>query len=760
MCVLAGVVELAAVGIAHRRAVLSAPAPTLLLLDKREVQLGEMGADDEPRTGFWVPNPLPARAARATMAIEDQRFFEHPGVDPRAVARALRDNQRAGRRVSGASTLAMQVARLQQPSPRTWPTKVVEALTALLLVDRYGHDRVLTHYLTLAPYGNNLHGIGYAARRYFDKPVGDLSWAETALLVALPQAPGTMNPYEHKGMLRAKKRAAQILDLLAESDDMDPVEAGAAHVALDRLTLPPKQIRPAATLHAVLELSRQLQSSDRTEPLVHTTIDLELNRFAEKTLREAVDHWSERGAGNAAALVVDRKTGAIRAWVGSTSWLDAEQKGAIDYVTEPRYPGSTLKPFLYTAALDAGVLHPTTVLDDLRIGRSGIRNSDGRFLGPLLPRRALANSRNIPAVHLARKLGLETLYGAFRDLELHDDTVGVDHYGAGVAIGGMPTSLLALVRAYDALASGGVLRSLRWTEEGQRDAGVRVFSEPNARRVGLWLSDPMARQPTFPRHGYTEYPYPVAVKTGTSPDYRDAFAVAWTEDTMVGVWVGHPDWRPMRKLGGYNAAAKLVQVLLHRVDGTAPRTGSLPRPRGEVEVAVCGLSGQRATQACDQVWLEPFAPSAAPVEDCGVHTRVAVDRRTGEISGPDVAPEHVGWRTFVQLRDERASWAASVGLPLLAPADDGPAQLSVVSPPAGGVLVRDPEAPAGAGTVELRVTARGDVEQVLWRVDGEELALVDAPWVVHWELTPGEHTFEAEAVMRDVRSRPVRVRVY
>ena len=190
-----GLVWLGWVGLAWSRCRLVTPEATVQLRDRHGEFLGEVGADDE-RLGFWAGRTPPERVVAATLALEDRRFAEHPGVDPVAIARAVRQNREAGERVSGASTVAMQVARMQDPGPRTVPRKLTEALTALLLVDRYGRDAVLRQYLTLAPYGNNVYGIGYAARRYFDKPVDDLSWAETALLAAVPQAPGARNLLE------------------------------------------------------------------------------------------------------------------------------------------------------------------------------------------------------------------------------------------------------------------------------------------------------------------------------------------------------------------------------------------------------------------------------------------------------------------------------------------------------------------------------------------------------------------------------------
>lgn len=749
LCVVASAV--AAVGalgaFAWTRSGAEPPQATRLLTDRHGAYLGEVGVGPDERLGFWSAGErrcsepdascLPARVVAATVALEDRRFDQHPGVDPVAVGRALLQNHREGRRVSGASTLAMQVARLQHPGPRTWPRKIGEAATALALTARYGRDGVLERYLRLAPYGNNVHGIRYAARRYFHKPVADLSWAETALLVALPQAPGTMNPYRRDGLARATVRAEQVLDLLRDDGTLPATEHARAHEELGRLQLPARPLRPASTLHPVLALS-EVRGSD---PVVRTTLDLELQSDVQWMLHGAVEAWSSRGAGQAAAVVLDRETLAVRAAVGSVGW-GGDEAGAIDFTRARRYPGSTLKPFLYAAALDRGVLAPDTVIDDLQRGPEGISNADHRFLGPLLPRQALANSRNVPAVHVANLVGLEEVYDVWERLGLHDGSVPVGHYGLGVAIGGMPVRLLDLTQAYGALASDGVLRPMRWLEDAPVEDGTRVFTADHARLVSAWLADPMARLPSFPRAGATEYPFAVSVKTGTSPDFRDSWAVGTSGDWIVGVWVGHPDWRPMRGISGYRGGARLVQQImldLHEEEADGLADLRAPGPDGWETHALCPLSGQRATEACDGELTEWFAPGRGPVHDCAVH---------GIVSG----------RTVVDLPSRYASWMERAGLTAAEPVrTDQVVAVSVLSPQDGMHVIRDPEVPADRATLRLQAAVDPPVEQVVWLVDGTPFAVVGHPYAVRWPVQAGTHTFEARLPYRPERSGAVRV---
>jgi penicillin-binding protein 1C len=769
------------------RAHLVDPAPTLLLRDRSGAFLGEVGAPEADGYGYWptalgaggeAPDEAPGgvaggepprpqtnpRVVAATLALEDRRFHQHPGVDPVAVARAVRQNLQAGRALSGASTLAMQVARMQDPGPRTLPRKVVEAVTAVLLTARYGREAILEQYLRLAPYGNNIHGIAYAARRYLDKPVDDLSWAETAFLCALPQAPSRTNPFDPAGRARAVARARRILDVLHGQGLLDDAELALARDQLAVLRVPDKGRRPDEALHVVLRLGETLV--DRSDPLVETTIDLPTQRAVTARLGEALARFGEKGARNGAVMVVDVATGDVRAAVGSSAYDDVGRAGAIDYTRAPRSPGSTLKPFFYAMALDRGVIGPGTVLDDLARGPDGIENVDGDALGPLLPRQALANSRNVPAVNLLAKVGLAEGYGILRELGLHSDELPASHYGLGLSIGGLPVRLDALTEAYTALAGDGRLRPLRWRADVAAAPGRRVFTESTARLLAVWLSDPMARLPTFPRMGPTELPFPVAAKTGTSSDYRDAWTVAWSTAHVVAVWIGDPTATPMARLGGYAAAAHVAREVLRDLHGDAglglSDTG-FPPPAGWVGARVCPLSGRLGGEACGRVVTEHFPKGEAPTAPCDVHLRLRMDIRDGTLATADTPARYTRLETFVELPQRFAAWQARVGLPRPPSGRSMPGisltpeapRVRITGPRDGSHVARDPESPAS--TVALTATVEPPVPQLLWLVDGEPFALADAPYTVRWPVTPGEHHFEARIPLTPVSSAPVRL---
>jgi penicillin-binding protein 1C len=780
----AGVSALVFVGFALWCARFSSPPPTFLLHDRQGRFLGEVCAPADGELGYWPVEKLPPRVVAATLAIEDRRFALHSGVDALAVLRAARDNVRHRRRVSGASTLAMQVARMQRPGARGYGRKAFEAVTACFMTAIHGRNAVLAQYLRIVPYGNRIHGIGYAARRYLDKPVEDLSWAEIAFLSAIPQSPARMNPFVPSGRLRAVARGQEILKRLLAQGVLTQAEHELASKQIEVLQIPPLGERPRMALHALLRLEHQLGDSRARavfaqRPIVATTLDLEMQDEVAWIVQEAVQGWRAQGAGNAAAVVLDRRTLEVLAWVGSADYFDAAHAGAIDFTGVPRSPGSALKPFVYALALERGVITPATVLDDLERGAGGITNADDLFLGPLLPRVALGNSRNVPAADLLARVGVDQGYGFMRDLGLHEGREPARRYGLGLAIGGLAVTLEQLIRAYGVLSLEGRLADIRWFEGQARSAERQVLSEDTARQVALFLSDPMARLPSFARMGAVEYPFPVAVKTGTSSRFRDAWTVGFSTRYLVGVWVGDPDFHPMNRLTGYRSAAELAKrIFLHLHRGQTQGLDDLafPPPRGFDALRVCSLTGTRANEACDGVFLEYFRPGEAPEGVCQAHVRVAVDTRTGARATADTPRRFAEIRTFVELAPRYAAWAASAGLPR--PPSDGlqsfasaaaetsaahssvrPVRVSVTAPESGVRLLRDPETPADAATLALRAVVDPPTAQVVWYVDGQPYEVVDYPYTARWKLAPGEHSFQARVPEAAASSASVRVRV-
>ena len=772
---------------------LQGPAPSYLLLDRHGQFIAELAGVGEDY-GYWPVAELPPRVVAAALALEDKRFDSHPGVDVLAMGRAMYQNVTLGKRVSGASTIAMQVARLLDPGERNYWHKVRETVRALVLTARYGRHEIMAAYLRLVPYGNRAHGIAYAARRYLSKPVADLSWAEIAFLSAIPQAPSNMNPFHENGRLRAIARGQRLLQQLREKDVLSAAEFELAQQQIIDMHFPQPPVRPPHSLHAMLKLQQVLAAaapSGGAEPYrVVTTLDLGLQDSVTQLAADAISQWRRKGAGNAAVVLLDRESNGVLAWVGSTDYFAREQAGALDFAKTLRSPGSALKPFFYALAYEQERITPATILDDLPAASVGVVNADRSYLGPMLPRQALANSRNVPAVHLLNEIGLEEGYAFLRELGLHANEHDARYYGLGLSIGAMPVTLEHLVQAYSVLANDGKWRSLNWYQ-GQSGASKQLLSPGTARQVTMHLSDPSARLPSFPRMGSTEYSFPVALKTGTSEGLRDAWTVAYSRKYLLGVWIGNPDARPMHELTGGSSAAELARQILNLLHGNE-RHGqtdlSFPHPNGYKRVSVCALTGKRATPACDPVFEEWFKPGQEPQQDDDAYLRLSIDLRNGLLAHAGTPKRYVERRTFVRLPPRYADWAAQAGLPqpphavstisnsmsvaqrfkphagtgmltAAVTADLAPTKLHISSPGNGESLLRDPSLPATRNTIGLRVEIVPPVREVLWMVDGKPYQVAAYPYTVRWPLQAGEHLFQARIPLTNEKSDPVRIRV-
>ena len=672
--------------------------------------------------GFWPLERIPERVARATLALEDRRFYRHPGVDLRAMLRAAWWNVTRRGRSEGASTIAMQVARMQSPRPRTLANKLIEAATGLAILARNGHEATLSHYLRIAPYGLGSHGVAHAARFYFDMPLDDLSWAQVALLAAIPQSPGRMNITRESGLRAAAARARRAIDRLEAEGAIDAMQANMARNELGAMRPLEHKRRPAA-LHLALRYERlvregRVRAISSYDPRVFATIDLSVQRDATQLARRYLSTFRGAGARQVAVMVAERGTNAVIADVGSADYRDP-RAGAFDYTRVPRSPGSTLKPFIYALAFERGALKTTDLIDDVPEGASGVSNADGQFLGPMTPRQALANSRNVPATNLLRRVGLDANYRFLHELGLHDLEAPAEDFGVSMAIGALPTRLENLLRAYTALADDGVMSDLSFARMENRRPPRRMISIDSARLITSILADPQARLPSFPRYGPLEFPFAVAVKTGTSQNYRDAWTIAYSRKFIVGVWMGRADAGAMRGVGGVTSAARLVHAVIARLHGSNAgdiAQDGFPTPPGRVAIDLCRADAGAGCAQTLREWVKPDEATPAAVASSTtprVETNAAPDRTAITIA----TPEH---NTRV--------W-------------------------------RNPEQPQRFNRLALKLAPGAGAAQILWVVDGEPFATAQADDTVYWPMTPGEHRIQARLALAPVRSRLVRVTV-
>ncbi|MDP2864852.1 MAG: penicillin-binding protein 1C, partial [Elusimicrobiota bacterium] len=551
----------------------------------------------------------------ATVAAEDKRFFLHPGVDFRSVARAVWQNSKEGRAVSGASTITQQLARALEPRPRTFLGKLSEMFSALRLEAGRSKEEILQGYFNGVSYGPLLTGAEAASQDYFGLPAKDLSLAQAALLAGLPKSP--VNYYPRRNPKAAFSRQRLILRRL--------LDLGLAGEESYRLALAEKvSIRERERFFEAPQFCDHVLKRSGAGK-IKTTLDLRAQRAAVAALKDRLAALgSSHHITNGAALVLDNATGGILAWAGSNDFFDNANSGQVDGVTAQRQPGSALKPFLFALAMSKGA-RPSDLIEDAPIYAAGGHaplNYDKTYHGPVRLREALACSYNIPAVRLAVKTGLAAFLAKLKDFGFESLDKPAEFYGEGLALGNGEVTLLELVNAYAALARGGVWLPARFELESPAAPARRAIGRGEAYLITDILSDNSARAPAFGINSAFNLPFDFAAKTGTTKDYRDNWAVGYTPEWTAGVWVGNFDGSSMRRVSGISGAApalKEIALALEKFYGSTP----FRRPPGIRTVKVCPESGLPPSAFCPSSMDEVFSAGNLPPGQCAQHTPAA-----------------------------------------------------------------------------------------------------------------------------------------
>lgn len=650
---------------------------------------------------------LPPRLVHAMLAAEDKRFFDHCGVDGLAIARATRDGLMHRRIVSGASTISQQLVKVSAPRPRTWRTKVIEAVTALRLEELWSKERILTEYLNRVDFGHLNVGIAAASDYYFGKPLGDLTDAECAFLAGLPKNPYRLSP--HRSLTATQSRQRVVLRRMHDNGWLTD-DAFALATAE-----PPKVRPPQRQFLAPHFIDLALREADLTSARVRTTIDLDLNEFAQARLAEQIAGLRDSNVHNGAVVVIDNATSSVLTLVGSENYF-APGTGQVNGAWSPRSAGSSVKPFTYLLALERGAT-PATVYADVPTefatptGLIRVDNYSRRCSGPVSLRSALAGSLNIPAVRALNDIGgPETLLHRLQAGGLTSLTRTSSEYGLGLTIGNAEVRLLELANAYASLARMGQFRP--W----------RIFADeplPPARQIGdaraCWLiadilNDNTARIPSFGASSALRFDFPVACKTGTSTDYRDNWAMAYTPEFTVGVWVGNFDGSAMRGVSGVSGAAPVMHAVMAHLH-TRFGTSWFATPPEVVTADVQPLTGRRIEKGWPTGVREKFlAEHLPPVESVDDYDD------DGRVRLPAVYAEWL------------ASSENSLGTQALA-ADP----LRIISPAPGTTFVIDPDLPSSR---HVRLVAKGSPDT---RWQSETLGVTAQGREAQAILSEGEH---------------------
>lgn len=722
--------------------------------------LREMTSDLELRGQPLELDAIGPRLIQSTLTSEDAAFFSHDGVDGAAIARAMSQNLRHRRMVSGASTITQQLVKLLdsrgRPGARNLANKLDEAARAQNLEQRLTKPEILREYLNRLPYGHGLVGPEAAARAYFGVASKDLSWAQAAFLAVLPRAPSYLDPYRYQDRVLLRQRA--LLGALHEQHHLSELEHRRA--LAEPIVLHPLA-RPFLAPHLVDALVAEDRLSEGTATM--TTLDAELQRDVEGLMRTHLATLVGRGASDAAAIVVDNASGEVLAYVGSADFHDVAIDGQVDMARARRQPGSTLKPFVYALAFASGrsAAEMTADVETSFIEPGGTytpENFDRTFEGPIPLREALAGSLNIPAVRLAHEVGTSKLLDLLHRLGFASLSEPADHYGLALALGSGEIELRELAVAYMALARGGTMTPLRFTADentlGNPVAGTEVLTPEISALVTEALADPLARVRGLHGRGPFGLMYPVAVKTGTSSGYRDTWTAGYTRERTVAVWLGNADSTPTVQLTGASGAGPLFADVMDRVMRDIPHRAPLWDPELLVDVDVCPLSGLPHADTCDEHVTRRFARSHLPEGTCDLHRRVARDPKApaglrcaedGRSVAVLLPAEFDGWlsqRTGSPDPFGRP-WLSRARVPGCADAAAAVPTVRVTQPAPGSVYA------LGLGrdqTIELRAElavggepAARDLGDVEFVVDGEVRARSRWPYQARIPARPGDH---------------------
>jgi 1A family penicillin-binding protein len=770
--------------------------PSIRITDRFGRTLYEVLGDQSGRHAVVPLEDIPLSLKQATIATEDNGFYQNPGIDLRGIIRSAWINLRGGDTIAGGSTITQQVARnllmsSQERGQRTIKRKLREAILAWQITRHYSKDQILGLYLNQSYYGGLAYGVEAAAQTYFGKPVSDLDLAESALLAGLPQAPNEYNPFTHPEA--ARQRQQTVLRLMEAAGEISPAQRQLAE--REPLVLA-KQPYPIEAPHFVMlvrsqvdELFTPAEIYQHGGLVVRTTLNLDWQHLAESAIRNQIQalKYSPDGLGhntnNAALVAIDPNNGQVLAMVGSPDYFSAQDNGAINMAVSPRQPGSALKPILYAAALDPTQPNPWTAATMLLDVKTSFVTHDGQSYtpanydlkehGPVLLRDALGSSLNIPAVLTMDHVGLPRLFqlGARLGLTTLKDP---QKYDLSLALGGGEVRLSELTAAYGAFANGGYridentileIRDFQgntlYTPSPQPK--VRVLDARVAWLISNILSDNDARIIGFGPNSILRLDRPAAVKTGTTSNFHDNWTVGYTPDLVVGVWTGNTDYEPMRDVNGLAGAAPIWHEFMRAVLAGKP-SKDFSRPDGLTQVEVCALSGLLPTDVCPYRRLEWFIDGTQPTREDPFYKAVYVDARSGHLASASTPNQDRVRQVVLDLPPDAQPWAHVQGLTLLsdlealsgvpqAAGDQTAARLQIISPSPSSTYRIAANLPVSDQRIPIQAVGDDDLQKVTLCLDGVQIAHFEAgPYQAWWSLSPGLHQVWARAILPDGQS--------
>lgn len=597
-----------------------------VLLDRNGNLLGAKIAPDG-QWRFKGGGALPDKFKTCILEFEDRGFYKHYGISLKGLGRALSQNIRHQRIVSGGSTITMQLARLMRKNPpRSFPEKILEMILATRLEIRYSKQEILTYYSANAPFGNNVVGLEAASWRFFGRRPDKLSWAESATLAVLPNAPGLIYPGKnHQRLLEKRNR------LLRRLHDQRLIDETTLQLSLKE----PLPDKPLPLLqHAPHLLERLIREKHQGQTLT-SAVDIHLQKKATELLELHSQMLRENRIFNGAIMITSVHSGKVLAYVGNTHSADSEQSCNVDCITAPRSTGSILKPFLFEQSLEDGLITPTTLVPDIPTQYGGFspKNFSLQYDGAVPANKALARSLNIPMVRLLNSYGLEKFHRMLKQLGLTTLHKPARHYGLSLILGGAEAKLWDLSNAYTTIAQQLRDDTIHPVSLLAGEATIKHRKQPPASGNNRWHKlDRACIYSTFEAMVDVNRPdedgnwrifasaQKIAWKTGTSFGFRDAWAIGVTPDYVVAVWIGNADGEGRPGLTGVRAAAPLLFDLFAQL----PRSSHwFSAPGKEMCRAVlCRESGHRASVLCLNTETVSIPATCLKTTACPYHQTV------------------------------------------------------------------------------------------------------------------------------------------
>jgi len=733
-----------------------------VLLDRNEQLMGARLAKD----GQWrFPGDeleVPETFEKAIVVFEDKRFFKHLGVDILAFGRAMRDNIKARSVVSGGSTLTMQTMRLaRNRDARTLWQKGVEMMCAWRAELRYSKKEILQLYAAHAPFGGNVVGLGAASWRYFHKAPDQLSWGEAATLAVLPNAPGLIHPGRNRDALIAKRN--RLIDKLEAEGIIDQTEASLAKD--EPLPLAPHPL-PNIAPHV-------LGHYTDAEITLHSTIDIDLQQRLAELVQRHADLLSLNGVNNAALMVMETESGEVRAYIGNVSHLQKGHQNDVDIIQSERSSGSILKPFLYCAALEEGLITPKGILEDIPTYIRGYQpmNFTQQYMGMVPADQALAMSLNVPAVRLLQQYGILPFKEKLIKAGITTLHYSPEHYGLPLVLGGAEVKLWDICGAY---ASMGRVLSHAYLYDHQYDKDdvhSPVLFMENDRQKGrtaekqngnlmeeapvwdagaIWLTfEAMSTLRRPDQEGQWETfnsSRPIAWKTGTSFGFRDAWAVGVTPKYTIGVWVGNADGEGRPGVIGLHAAAPIMFDALRMLDDdgswwSPPYDALTPK-------LVCSESGWLATSSCMSTDTAFIIKEGETPASCSYHVQAYTDATQQYQYNPTCMPEAAALSNFFIVPTLAETYYKRYNpsyrsLPPLHPdcasAEQSNDNLAIIYPRPGSKIYVPFEWDKKKSRAVFSAVHRSDTALVYWTLDKHYLGKTKEFHQIEIDPKPGKH---------------------